>query len=293
SSLVLYETYDSFHRSVTQPNWVGGKDDVDAHRSVSRLRSPRPAGAGHYRPPGGDADGCLAGGRSVHRRVRPAGRGRGFPGSRRRAQCAHRARHATRSGSRPRDGLRRAAARGIQPAAVLGRDAGRRPDRGQLWRRGAAVDHPGRRESQTAPYQDRQRGKASDQRLTTDRRTAGPGAQHLGKGVSDVATSTAWATSLLDEAAAIVEAEWIRLQQDEALWEREVADLPADLPAPRPGPPRADATTTARRWPSQPMPGDRGRCPTRPWPATPVWATQRSPPSPRETCSKGTVGQGR
>ena len=33
-----------------------------------------------------------------------------------------------------------------------------------------------------------------------------------------MATNTAWATSLLDEAAAIVEAEWIRLQQDEALW---------------------------------------------------------------------------
>ena len=53
-----------------------------------------------------------------------------------------------------------------------------------------------------------------------------------------MASTTAWASSLLDEAAAIVEAEWIRLQQDEALWEREVADLPADLPAPRPGPPR-------------------------------------------------------
>ena len=30
-------------------------------------------------------------------------------------------------------------------------------DRGQLWRRGAAVDHPGRRESQTAPHPDHQR----------------------------------------------------------------------------------------------------------------------------------------
>ena len=49
-----------------------------------------------------------------------------------------------------------------------------------------------------------------------------------------MATNTQWATSLLDEAAAIVEAEWIRLQQDEALWERELADLAADLPAPRP-----------------------------------------------------------
>ena len=63
-----------------------------------------------------------------------------------------------------------------------------------------------------------------------------------------MATNTAWATSLLDEAAAIVEAEWIRLQQDEALWERELADLAADLPAPRPCPPRVGVTTTARRW---------------------------------------------
>ena len=88
-----------------------------------------------------------------------------------------------------------------------------------------------------------------------------------------MASTTAWA-SLLDEAAAIVEAEWMRLQQDEALWECELADLPA----PRPGPPRVGATTTVRRWSRQPMPGDRGRWPTRPWPATPVWATQRSTP---------------
>ena len=60
-----------------------------------------------------------------------------------------------------------------------------------------------------------------------------------------MATNTQWATSLLDEAAAIVEAEWIRLQQDEALWEREVADLFSEMPAPRPGPPRVGVTTTA------------------------------------------------
>ena len=93
-----------------------------------------------------------------------------------------------------------------------------------------------------------------------------------------MATNTAWATSVLDEAAVIVEAEWMRLQQDEALWECELADLPADLPAPRPGPPRVGATITARRWPSQPLPHDRHWWPARPWPATPVWATQRSPP---------------
>ena len=106
-----------------------------------------------------------------------------------------------------------------------------------------------------------------------------------------MASTTAWATSLLDEAAAIVEAEWtfveaewIRLQQDEALWERELADLPADLPAPRPGPPRVGVTTTQRRWPSQPRPDDRRRWPTRRWPATPVSATQRAPPSGPVSC---------
>ena len=99
-----------------------------------------------------------------------------------------------------------------------------------------------------------------------------------------MATNTAWATSLLDEAAAIVEAEWMRLQQDEALWECELADLPADLPAPRPGPPRVGATITARRWPSQPLPHDRHWWPARPWPPMPVWATQRAPPSGPVSC---------
>ena len=50
-----------------------------------------------------------------------------------------------------------------------------------------------------------------------------------------MATNSVWVDGLLDEAAAIVEAEWIRLQ-DEALWEDEVADLFTDLPAPRAGP---------------------------------------------------------
>ena len=108
-----------------------------------------------------------------------------------------------------------------------------------------------------------------------------------------MATNTQWATSLLDEAAAIVEAEWMRLQQDEALWERELADLPADLPAPRPGPPRVGVTTTARRWPSQPMPDDRRRWPTRRWPATPVWGYPAVSSVASGDLLKGTVGQGR
>lgn len=106
-------------------------------------------------------------------------------------------------------------------------------------------------------------------------------------------TNTAWAIRMLDEAAAIVEAEWIRLQQDVALWEREVADLPADLPTPRPGPPHVGVTTTVLRCPGRPSSSDRRRWPRRRRPATPIWATQRSPPCNVGVLLKGTVEQGR
>ncbi len=108
-----------------------------------------------------------------------------------------------------------------------------------------------------------------------------------------MAPDTLWATSLLDEAAAIVEAEWIRLQQDEALWERELADLLAEMPTPRPAPPRVGVTTTGRRRSEQPMPDHRRRWPPRRWSPTPVWATQRSPPADPGVLLKGIVGQGR
>jgi hypothetical protein len=111
--------------------------------------------------------------------------------------------------------------------------------------------------------------------------------------VNELATNTDWVISLLDEATAIVEAEWIRLQQEEATWERAVADLFAEMPAPRPGGPRVGVTTAARRWPGQPMPEDRRRWPTRRRPAIPLWATQRSPPSSPGVLLKGAVGQGR
>ena len=107
-----------------------------------------------------------------------------------------------------------------------------------------------------------------------------------------MATRTLWATSLLDEAAAIVEAEWIRLQQDEALWERELANLSAEMPAPRPGPSRVGVTITQSRRSGQPMPGDHRRWRTRRLPL-PVWATQRSPPPDPRVLLKGIVGQGR
>jgi len=93
-----------------------------------------------------------------------------------------------------------------------------------------------------------------------------------------MATDTQWVTTVLDEAAAIVEAEWMRLEHDEDLWEREAAGLLAELPATRPCRPRIGVATVQRRWsgdwqPQEPRPGGPRR-----WPAHQVWATQRSPP---------------
>jgi hypothetical protein len=107
-----------------------------------------------------------------------------------------------------------------------------------------------------------------------------------------MATNTDGATRVLDEAAAIVEAELIRLQQDVALWEREVADLFAESPVPRPGPRRV-GVTTAQRWPGPPMPDHRRRWPARRWPAKPVVATQRSPPPRAGGSSERHCGSGR
>ncbi|MDT5304025.1 MAG: hypothetical protein QOG79_7561 [Mycobacterium sp.] len=104
-----------------------------------------------------------------------------------------------------------------------------------------------------------------------------------------MATDTARATSLLDEAAAIVEAEWMRLEQD--LW-REVADLFAEMPAPRSSPPRVGVATTQRRRSGPPLPDTPRRWAPRRRPAMPVWVTQRSPPPDPGVLLKATVGQG-
>src|SRR5690242_9936310 len=82
------------------------------------------------------------------------------------------------------------------------------------------------------------------------------------------------------EAAAIVEAEWMRLEQDDELWAAEVASLLAAVPAARPSPPRLGLMTcralTRDRGPVAPRPGVPRRRPT-----LRVWATQRSPPRHR------------
>jgi hypothetical protein len=97
-----------------------------------------------------------------------------------------------------------------------------------------------------------------------------------------MATSTQWATSPLDEAAAIVEAEWIRLEREKAQWEREFADLLSELPVPRPSPTHLVVATARRRRGRPPIREDRCRCRARRPPTNLIRATQRSPPPLRE-----------
>jgi hypothetical protein len=92
-----------------------------------------------------------------------------------------------------------------------------------------------------------------------------------------MATDTQTATALLDEATAIVEAEWMRLQQEEEDVWCEVADLFAETPAPQPRLPRT-GVTIQRPQPGQPLPANRRRWPPRGWPPRKIWASQRSPP---------------
>ena len=92
-----------------------------------------------------------------------------------------------------------------------------------------------------------------------------------------MATDTQTVESVLDMAAAIVEAEWMRLEHDEDLW-GEVADLFAEMPAPRSCRPRAGVATTELRRPGPTPPAGALRWAPRNRPAMQVWATQRSPP---------------
>jgi hypothetical protein len=105
-----------------------------------------------------------------------------------------------------------------------------------------------------------------------------------------MATDTQTSTALLDVAAAIVEAEWMRLAEED-LW-GQVADLFAELPALRSRPPRVGG---ASAWPRRParQPLDvTVRWTSRYWPVEPVWATQRSPPH-GTVLTRGIVEQGR
>jgi hypothetical protein len=91
-------------------------------------------------------------------------------------------------------------------------------------------------------------------------------------------TDIQWATTVLDEAAAIAAAEWMRLEQDEQLSEREAAGMRAQLPVARPSRPHSGLTIGQCRRAGDMNPEDpRPRGPRR-RPAHHVWATQRSPP---------------
>lgn len=88
------------------------------------------------------------------------------------------------------------------------------------------------------------------------------------------------AVLVVDEAEAIIEAEWLRLTRDADQCEHTVCKLHAEQPAARPRPPRRRPTTVARRPPSPSRPRRLTSGP-RPRSAAPtVRPTQRSPPRP-------------
>jgi hypothetical protein len=85
--------------------------------------------------------------------------------------------------------------------------------------------------------------------------------------------------AVLDEAEAVVEAEWMRLTQDWDQWERELAGFLTEPPAPPSRPPRS-CTTAAGRRPTAPSPRRRSvMSPLRRPPVPTVWPTQRAPPA--------------
>jgi hypothetical protein len=81
----------------------------------------------------------------------------------------------------------------------------------------------------------------------------------------------------IDEAEAIVEAEWIRLAGGD-LPEEALTDPSAEMPKPRPRPPLAVTATARRRRPGAAQSRCTATWPALPWPRLRVVATQRSPP---------------
>jgi hypothetical protein len=104
------------------------------------------------------------------------------------------------------------------------------------------------------------------------------------------------AAAVLDEAAAIVEAEWLRLTRDEDQWERELAEFLAELSATRRRPSRNGNATAALGRPVAASPPARGSAGwrSRRSLAPTAWATQRSPPAATQgTTLKDVLGQRR
>jgi hypothetical protein len=87
------------------------------------------------------------------------------------------------------------------------------------------------------------------------------------------------------EAAAIVEAEWVRLRPSRG----PVDDVACDRPAPRPHLPRARTLVTTKPTPRA-RPIHAGELRLR-WPVRAVWARERSPPAPtRRTADSSPKG---
>ncbi len=93
-----------------------------------------------------------------------------------------------------------------------------------------------------------------------------------------MATRTLWAVDPLEEAAAIIEAEWMRVLRDRPAAAHDVADVPADEPSRQPIRDRLRIATD--QLPQRlPVPCDRNGWLRRRRGALPVWPTQRSPPA--------------
>jgi hypothetical protein len=86
---------------------------------------------------------------------------------------------------------------------------------------------------------------------------------------------------VLDEAEAIICAESMRLQHDDAWCRGELIRPHADMPAARSRRPRMGTVTATQRGPRLDC-AQRDGPPHRWWPGPPVRATQRSPPAPGE-----------
>jgi hypothetical protein len=94
---------------------------------------------------------------------------------------------------------------------------------------------------------------------------------------------TTSATAVFEEATAIVEAEWMRLEQEIARWESEVSDVYADSLVLEPHPKRVGTATDLRH--GQHGPADRRRHWRGRQHVSPIWPTQRSPPLGRDMTS--------
>ncbi len=99
--------------------------------------------------------------------------------------------------------------------------------------------------------------------------------------MSELTTDTL-AETVLDEAEAIVCAEWRRLHHDSASRKDALTGGRAEMPAARRRPQRIATRSATLRRPAMTHPARRGGWPARRWLGLPVWATQRSPPQHSE-----------